>query len=1064
MASAPEIPGYEILEPLGEGGMATVYLGVQKNFQRKVAVKILSARLLSDASFGVRFLREARIVAQLSHQNIVPVFDVGQHGDCHYIAMELLRGGDLKQRLAKGMPLSECLEITQQIASALHYASSKNFVHRDIKPENILFREDGSAVVSDFGIARSTESETNMTLTGTIIGTPSYMSPEQAQAQTLDGRSDLYSLGIILFEMLTGNVPFTADSAISIGLKHITDPIPELPDEVAEFQDLIDKALAKSPEDRFQTGQEFIDALDEIQANLQSGTESTTIISADALKRHKSASSRRRASGSTSVSRSRARNTTGGRTRSNTGKGRTALRNQPAAAGGSKKIILAASIVGVLALAGVGGWWVSNTESISAADAESLALKEQTLSLLDNANEALADGRLFEPADNNAQYYYTTALALAPMNQQAIDGIEALISTYLDSAQKSMGDVDEAAAAQWLNRSAQIAFYANDQSLLERQQTLRADLFQMQQQNIRQDQRQGQVELLLAGAKKALSENKLSSPIGDNAYDKYQSVLALDPENNSALEGIANIAATFLQQSTAEAQKGNFIRARALIAAAIQVDSQHPNLQVAQTTINDLEAKKRSDDMRLAKQKPLSPEEIAQQKAAAQKARIEQITGLLAGAAKDLQEDRLQSPAGNNAVAKFRSVLQLDPSNLDALEGLQKVGEKYVVLANAQLKNLKIDKADSYLNIAQKLVPNSQQLFAARRAVLDAREDRAIQRELELERQRQIKELLAAAKKDQDAGRLSAPLGNNALEKFSQVLVLDPINTSANSGRNKIVDQLVVDTGKAIKANQFDQAEAYIGTMSRFFPKGSKTRSLKNDLAKAKEVYARLQREKNGLLKRAERLAEKSPSDTNNSQLRAMYKRILEIESNNSAANVGLMKVGDYDLGIANTAIQARNYQKASLHINYVEQSTSDHPGLAAMKKRVEDAIAAQAEAEGLIESTSGHYAKAQKLSDDNIARNALKAVYRDILAAKTVDPGHPKITPALEQLEEKYVDSIAYYSEKKSFTRGKEMIEDALSMDIPLQRIVEQQELLLINEKEFKEKKKRLTRQMGVF
>jgi serine/threonine protein kinase len=140
----PEIPGYEILEPLGEGGMAMVYLGIQKNFQRKVAIKVLSARLLSDPSFGVRFLREARIVAQLSHQNIVPVFDVGQNGDCHYIAMELLRGGDLKQRLAKGIPLSDCLEMTQQIASALHYAASKNFVHRDIKPENILFREDAS--------------------------------------------------------------------------------------------------------------------------------------------------------------------------------------------------------------------------------------------------------------------------------------------------------------------------------------------------------------------------------------------------------------------------------------------------------------------------------------------------------------------------------------------------------------------------------------------------------------------------------------------------------------------------------------------------------------------------------------------------------------------------------------------------------------------------------------------------------------------------------------------------------------------------------------------------------
>ncbi|MFA7554253.1 MAG: protein kinase [Spongiibacteraceae bacterium] len=1074
MAEKPEIPGYTILEPLGEGGMAMVYLAVQENFQRQVAVKVLSARLLSDPSFGVRFLREARIVAQLSHQNIVPVFDVGQHGDCHYIAMELLKGGDLKQRLAKGLPLSECLVIVEQIASALHYAASKNFVHRDIKPENVLFREDGSAVVSDFGIARSTESETNMTLTGTIIGTPSYMSPEQAQALPLDGRSDLYSLGIILFEMLTGNVPYTADSAISIGLKHITDAIPELPDEVAEFQEIIDKALAKSPEDRFQTGQEFIEALDDLEHHLQGGSASTTIITPEALKRHKSAAGRRRISGATSTARARTK-TGGNRSRTMSTKNRPGVRSggqtrfprgAAATESGFRKSVLAASIVGILAVAGGAGWWFAtdDSRSVSSSDAEVGAFSEKTMALLRQANKAVKDGRWYEPSNNSAQYYFTTALALAPQNQEAISGIESLIASYLDRAQKAIAEGDEEKAIEWLNRSSQIAFYASDQSLLERQQALRGQQFQMQQKNIRMSERQSRVDQLLAEAKKAIDDNKLSSPPGDNAYDKYQAALALDPDSQIALDGISTIAAAYLAESITEAQKDNFVRARALIAAAIQIDSQHPDMQGTQLKINELEELKRKQAMALQQEEVMTAAELQQEKENARKVRAQQVAALLAEAEQDLQEDRLQSPIGNNAVEKFRQVLQLEPSNLDALEGLQKVGEKYVVLANASLGKKEIDQANDYLNIAQKLVPNSQQLFVARRSLLDAKEQRAREIDLQMQRDRQVKNLLAAAEKDMAAGRLSSPLGNNALEKYSQVLAVDTINNKASTGRNQIVNALVADINQAIKKSQFDDAEGYIATLARFFPNGSKTRSLKSDLYQAKQQYARLQQEKNDLLGRADKLSKKPTSENNNNQLRTMYSRILAIEPTNSVAKAGLMKTSDYDLGLVNAALKNRNYKKADEVIATVIKVTPQHPALSSVKKALEDAKSAAQTADKSIALAEKEYAKTTTLNDNLEARNALKAAYRNILTAKQADPTNPLVAKSLTNLENKYVEVIRYYTENESFKRGGELIADAMSMDFSKSRISEQQKILQEKEAAAIAKKKRMTRQMGVF
>lgn len=263
------IPGYRILRKIRQGGMSTVYLAVQQSVDREVAIKVMSPALNNDPSFGSRFYREAKIVGKLSHPNIVSIYDVGSHKHYNYIAMDYLPGKPLTERIKRGIPLEESLSIVKDIASALDYAHQQGFIHRDIKPDNILFRADGGAVLCDFGIAKSIKTDLNMTSIGSVLGTPHYMSPEQAQGKTINQCADLYSLGIVFYEMLTGQPPFTNEDPVAVAVKHLTAPIPKLPSEYRALQAVINTLLAKNPADRYQSGQQLMEALDNLQNKLE---------------------------------------------------------------------------------------------------------------------------------------------------------------------------------------------------------------------------------------------------------------------------------------------------------------------------------------------------------------------------------------------------------------------------------------------------------------------------------------------------------------------------------------------------------------------------------------------------------------------------------------------------------------------------------------------------------------------------------------------------------------------------------------------------------------------------
>ncbi len=261
-----KIGRYIIKSELGRGGMATVYKAYDPRFEREVALKVLPREMMHDENFRVRFSREAKTIASLEHSAIVPVYDVGEEDDQPYFVMRYMTGGSLADQIEKGpISLREAARLMDRLGPALDQAHSKGVIHRDLKPGNILFDPAGEPYISDFGIAKIAQGQSTSVTGGAIIGTPAYMSPEQAQGDPLDGRSDIYALGVILYEILAGTQPYQATTPMAVVVKHITDPIPHILDAnprlPSGIETIIEKAMAKNPNDRFSTAGEFAAAL-----------------------------------------------------------------------------------------------------------------------------------------------------------------------------------------------------------------------------------------------------------------------------------------------------------------------------------------------------------------------------------------------------------------------------------------------------------------------------------------------------------------------------------------------------------------------------------------------------------------------------------------------------------------------------------------------------------------------------------------------------------------------------------------------------------------------------------
>lgn len=738
----PDVPGYVLHEQIGKGGASAVYLAEQRDGPGPVAV-----RFLSRSSGIEQFLRGGAIHRQMRHKNIASLLDLGECPDGAFQAVEYLPGGDLNKRLTSGVHIQTLLKVVKDVARALDYVQESGYVHGDVKPENILFRANGSVVLCDFDLAVAKGESSGNASKMTVRGTPEYMSPEQAAGRPLDGRADLYSLGVVLYRLLTGDLPYRAESAVSIGIKHLQDPVPRLPTYLSAFQSIIDKALAKRPDQRFQTGAAMVAAID--------GVRDTDSVPQLTVKTNPISTAEIMAVGgdllSTPLDQGRQER------RSALMRRRRRLRN------------VAATVVVLVGL-GAGGYYAYETGIIApeqllsrlgiGEDPQVAAAWSEARSLRQDPNQGLS----------SIAAGYRRVLALDPDHEQAraeVDTLavdwresisEALLAGNLELAETRLQEASEvfpndvewvqlnvslqdrqraerimvstqglltsnglsdvpsataaiqayqevlrlapghAAAANALNElSVHYAGMATAAaidgevsqaiSLLERATLADATLAQLDEVRTLISQAttaQQAIEELLQQARFYRAENQLITPAGENAAELYHRVLATDPDNVFAAQGLDEVSA----QITASA---NMLLAAGDLPSVELLVNQAASVALNAEVINELRSR---IDAEISRQESIA-------------ANLQTAENLMA-------LGYLTAPADNHAVAYLREIQQLDPGNERATELLEQCAERLAAVAVEAHEFGLTDTARQYLDLALTITPEVEQWVTLR--------------------------------------------------------------------------------------------------------------------------------------------------------------------------------------------------------------------------------------------------------------------------------------------------------------------------------------------------------------
>ena len=791
-----EIPGYRLLQTLGRGGMATVYLAVQESVQREVALKVMSTTLLGDAQFGERFLREARIAAKLRHPNVVQVHDVGIAGEHHYIAMEYLPGGPVLGRSGVPRDPAFALRVTREMASALNYAGARGIVHRDIKPDNILLREDGAAVLTDFGIARASDNS-RMTRTGAIIGTPHYMSPEQARGLPLDGRADLYSLGIVLHELLIGRVPYQADDSLAVGIMHITAPLPRLGENLADLQPLLDRMLAKDAAHRVQTGAELVAAIEQIERkHLASALPSAS--ATQVLPRNDSPLPSFRASrdggGAEAVPSFRAsRNDSDADAEHEPHIGRMddvlrtpAPRRRSHAPEKAKRSGWGwIALVVVLGL-GAGAFFYQDR-------LRDLLPQTRMNALLEQADAALVQDRLSSTDGQGASELYRAAMALDPDSQPARDGLRRVGERFVAQARSALDGGNLAAARSALQQARALA---TPSALLD---PIETELRNRETADV-------QIGSVLDAARQALQRGELGDP-DTGAIVLFRNVLRADPGNALANAGLRDALTTLLARANAAVDSGAFDEASRQIEDVAAIDAAHLGLPDARARL-----------------------------AQARERRAGDIDNQLAQAETLLRGNRLTAPADANAEQVFRAVLTSDPGNAKALDGLRRVAAALIAQAQRRMADFEFEPAQALLDQAARVAADAPGLAAARTRLRDLERKRNAALPPDVDSPAsvaQVATLLQRAQAAAAAGNVLTPPGESAYDSYRAVLSIDGDNAAARAG----LAQLPVQTRKrfedALSVNKLDSARGMIEIMGTIAPTDAALPDMRRRLARS---------------------------------------------------------------------------------------------------------------------------------------------------------------------------------------------------------------------------------------
>jgi serine/threonine-protein kinase PpkA len=784
-----EIPGYKILRQLGRGGMATVYLATQESVQRDVALKVMSPTLLADPDFAERFLREARIAAKLHHRHVVAIHDVSRSGDYNYIAMEYIGGEPLLPMDGTPREPSFALKVVREIATALHYAHSKGFVHRDVKPDNILLREDGSAALADFGIARASDSNTHVTRTGTVIGTPHYMSPEQARGRTLDGRADLYSLGIVLYELLIGRVPFHAEDSLAVGIMHITQPIPVLPEQFGALQSLLSRMLAKQPEDRFQNGQILADTIEQLEFQIAQGAHAELAEPRDPVHRQ-NAGEPTRAIPSTPhpghMSRQRAEPSIGRMDDIASAPSRRAMPAKRSSSG----LWIGAVIAIVIVAAGVFAYFYQNR-------LRSMLPRTELNALLTRGDKALNEGRLTGTQNDSARELYTAARGIDPDNDQARQGLKNVGARLAERANTEIAHGDLAAARTDIADATDVLGGGPDID------ELRSRLRGAETGNTK-------VSDLLDRASKALAAGKLVGP--GSAADLYNQVTQIDSANSIAFKGLNDVAKALAQQAREAVASGDVDSANQHIDELAAINPNNAAIPELRAAIANRHG-----------EPPPPPDagpSIAQLMTRAEAAK------------------RANKFAGNDgAIALYQSVLRQNSGDQRARASLRKIAQSLIGQANTAMDVDNIEQADKLVAQAEAAASDSPELRPAKSRLHELHEQIDIGKQqaalVTPADQARVGPLLDDAERAMSAGDLNHTPGDSAYDKYRAVLTIDGNNAKAIAGLQRIPARAKELFEQSMKNGTPGKARDYVEAVAQADPNDPALSSMRERLANA---------------------------------------------------------------------------------------------------------------------------------------------------------------------------------------------------------------------------------------